>query len=141
MLPEAGGGGEGIEYGTITLQQPGAEDVRGAAIDEVPVVDPFRVREVEADDALLGGGVPFGPAETAHEHQQGEEPLFMPFGVQQVQDVRLAEGIGVGQLRTDLGHLEPEKVIALTILTGPRFEKTPGDGYLGGMRGFAELLT
>jgi hypothetical protein len=44
----------------------------------------LRVGEVEADEALLRGGVLLGSAETPHEHQQGEEPLFMPFGVQEV---------------------------------------------------------
>ena len=69
LFPEAGRGGEGIEHGAVSPKQPSAEDMRGAAIDEVPVVDPFRVRQVEADDALLSGGVLLCPTETTPEHQ------------------------------------------------------------------------
>jgi hypothetical protein len=57
----------------------------------------------------------------------------MPFGVQQLQNLRFAEGIRAGQFRTDLRHFEPEKAIALAILSGPCFEKTPSDDRLGGV--------
>lgn len=69
LLPQACGGGEPIEYGAVAPKQPGTEDLRGAAIDEVPVVDPFRVGEVEVDEVLLSGGVLLGTAESTPKHQ------------------------------------------------------------------------
>lgn len=109
LLPEAGGGGEGVEHGAVAPEQPCTEDMRGTAIDEVPVVDPFRVGEVEADEALLSGGVLLGPTESTPKHEQGEQPLFMPFGVQQVQNVILTECISVGSSARICGTLSPRK--------------------------------
>ena len=110
LLPEAGGGGEGIWHGAVSLEEPGTEDMWGAGIDEVPVVDPLGV---------------------------GEESLFMPFGVEEVQHVGLAECIGVGEFGTDLRHVEPEEEIALAILAGAGFEESPSDGRLFGRGGVA----
>jgi hypothetical protein len=61
----------------------------------------------------------------------------MPFGVQEVENIGLAEGIGVRQFGADLRHFDSEKEIAFAILAGACFEETSGDGRLGRCRGLA----
>ena len=64
----------------------------------------------------------------------------MPFGVEEVQHVGLAECIRVGEVGTELRHFEPEKAISLAILSGACFEETPSDSRLFGRGGVAEFL-
>ena len=98
-----------------------AQDVGCAQVDQVPVVNAGRLRQVKIEHlfAHLGRGF----LEALHQHQQGAEAALVPGALQQAgrHFLRLF-AVAFGHAAY-IGHDNAQKLVAFSILTLPGLEK------------------
>lgn len=114
LLPQALRFREPAQHRALAPQQPGAENLRRAAVHEIPVVDPFRVREVELHEVVAPGSL-----KSPDENELREQAFLVPSRAQQAEHIRLAHVIALRQQRARLRHGDAEELVALAILTRP----------------------
>lgn len=129
--------------GRVAVEQPVADDVGRAVVDQIPIVDLRCVREVEAGDGVARGSVTDGAAArevVAHspdEQQQCAEAYLVPRALEQrcyfgQRDVA-RDGF---EHRPQGGGFEADKLVILGVLTFAAFEVSlHGDATFVGAEG------
>ena len=87
----------------------------GRAVDEVPIVDVLRVREIRAVDRFPLG-VRAAPV-VLDEEQEREETLLVPFRTKKREHMLNRQGAEPSYEGAQLRYANPEEAIALTVLS------------------------
>ena len=110
--------------GTI-CQQPLAQKLVAAQVNEVPVVYELQMIEVEIDTPLLQGCVLAGVGENLHQRKQCSQPELVVFTADALLQV-VEFGLLPARLhhRTRDRHLDSQELVPFSVLPRPRLEET-----------------
>src|SRR5436190_6044359 len=100
-----------------------ADNLRRGGVDEIPVVDELRIREIErVDRVAIATLVLLG------ENHDGEQSLFVPFGVQERQQLVECQRTEFANDRAQVRDADAEELIAFAVLAGACLEESATDG-------------
>jgi hypothetical protein len=135
-FPEILRAGELVQNPAIAIDEIDSDDARRAEIHEIPIIDPFRVFEVGAVDALAFFFLPF--FELPHEDEERRQPLLVEFRLEELKDLPERK-LGMGPRDDPLGrHHDAEEPVSFAVLPFSGLEETHEEFCLFGIPGFSD---
>jgi hypothetical protein len=128
---------EPLEHIQLTGTDMGADNVLGRRIDQIPVVDVPRVREIGVVHRLLLGTL--ATLIDPNQEEKPKEPFLVPPGPQQHDGVVRRQRPVRASETAKHRYANPEKPVALAVLPRARLEKTLEVDSVVGIRFRAQL--
>ena len=137
-LPETGRAAQRVEQLARSPRQVRSQDQVRGTVDEVPVVHPLQVVQVQLGDARALAYIAL--PEIVHENHQCQQSRLMPWRLQQRAHLRQRQiGMLAGQ-HTHLRHRQAEESISLSVLAGRSAEESQRLASARGAADAAQLL-
>ena len=116
-----------------------ADNPASRCIDEVPVIDVARVREICAVDPVPPSAVATTIA--LYQQHEREQSLFMPRRSKHLESVRVVELLVLAHEPPQRGNSQAEELVSRSIISGRRLEKALQMNRVGGIGQRVELLS